>query len=369
MDIITYALLNKKVKGLTSGIKSAVVQGTSIIFTMNDGSQATMTFPTPADGKDGVDGKDGANGKDGVSITDIDINEDNELICTLSNGSTINAGKFSDSGAEISLEEYNKLSEEEKKSRTWYVYDDNNESGGASETFEEKDLTLVTVGGLAAGSSIYGKTTNEVIEEMLYPYQKPTVSFSISPNTTVYETGDTISSIVFTITATKKSKDIQAIEIYDGSTLVTTLESKVANGGTFTYTYNYNIAANTTLKVNVLDGTSTVSASKNISFVSKSYYGFVADGVTVNEAAITALQNNVLKTTKTLNYVGISCTNSRVIYAYPQSLGRLSNITDDNGFGYIDSYTCETMTIGGVNYYIYTMIDTTTVDNFRQKFE
>lgn len=84
MDIITYALLNKKVKGLTSGIKSAVVQGTSIIFTMNDGSQATMSFPVPADGKDGIDGKDGANGKDGVSITDIDINEDNELICTLS---------------------------------------------------------------------------------------------------------------------------------------------------------------------------------------------------------------------------------------------------------------------------------------------
>lgn len=364
MDIITYALLNKKVKGLTSGIKSAVVQGTSIIFTMNDGSQATMSFPVPADGKDGIDGKDGANG---VSITDVDINKNDELICTLSDGSTINAGKFPDSGEEILLEDYNKLTEEEKKSHPWYVPDD--DEGNSGGIFDRTEPTLTTVGGLSAGSSIYGKTANEVIEEMLYPYQEPTVSFSISPNTTVYEIGNTISSIVFTITATKKSKDIQAIEIYDGSTLVTTLESKVANGGTFTYTYDCSITTNTTLKVNVSDGTSTASASKNISFVSKSYYGFVTDGVTVNEAVITALQNNIVKTTKVLNYAGISFVNSRIVYAYPQSLGRLSSITDDNGFGYIDSYTCEILTIGGVNYYVYTMIDPTTVDNFKQKYE
>lgn len=103
MDIITYALLNKKIKGLTSGIQSAVVQGTSIIFTMNDGSQVTMSFPAPADGKDGINGKDGANG---VSIADVDINENDELICTLSDGSTINAGKITVSGGSVSLDDY-----------------------------------------------------------------------------------------------------------------------------------------------------------------------------------------------------------------------------------------------------------------------
>lgn len=46
-----YALLNKKVKGLTSGIQSASVNGTTITFTMNDGSTQTMTFPTVSDGK------------------------------------------------------------------------------------------------------------------------------------------------------------------------------------------------------------------------------------------------------------------------------------------------------------------------------
>ena len=31
-----YAILNKRIKGLISGVKSAVVNGTSIIWTMND---------------------------------------------------------------------------------------------------------------------------------------------------------------------------------------------------------------------------------------------------------------------------------------------------------------------------------------------
>lgn len=369
MDAVTYALLNKKIKGLTSGIKSAVVQGTTITFTMNDGSQQVMTFPIPVDGKDGLDGKDGKDGKNGIGVKDIEINDDNELICTLEDNIKINAGKFPDTGKEISLEEYKKLSEEEKKSHTWYVYDDNEESGGTGEKFIRKDLTLVTVGGLSAGSSIYNKTVNEVIEEMLYPYQKPTVSFSISPNTTVYESGNTVLSIEFTITATKKSKDIKSIEIYDGSTLVTTIVSDVSNGGTFKYTYACNISTNTVLKVSISDGTSTVSASKNITFANRSYYGYIADGTSIDEAAITALQNSTVKTAKALNYGGISCTNSKIVYAYPQSFGLLTNITDDNGFGYIDSYTCDVASINGINYYIYVMTDPVSVDGFRQKFE
>lgn len=48
-----YAILRKQIRGLASGVRSAVVQGQTIIFTMNDGSTQTITFPTPADGQDG----------------------------------------------------------------------------------------------------------------------------------------------------------------------------------------------------------------------------------------------------------------------------------------------------------------------------
>ena len=251
----------------------------------------------------------------------------------------------------------------------WINPDETSSGGtGGSEVFDRDDLTVVTVGGLNAGSSVKDKTTKEVLEEILFPYQKPTVSFTISPSTTTYAVGDTISSITFTINAGKKSKDIQSIKIYDGSTLLTTITSGVANGGTFTYNYACNITANTTLKVEVADDTSAVFATKNITFAYKSYYGFVADGTTVDETVIKGLQKNVLKTSRALTYSGITCTNSKIVYAYPQSQGLLSSILDGNGFDYLGSYNYSVISVDGVNYYVYVMIDPTTLDDFIQKF-
>lgn len=71
-----------------------------LIIETNDGKQLTMTFPKPSDGKDGLngadgkDGKDGANGIDGISIVSIKVDENNHLICTLSDSSTIDAGEI-----------------------------------------------------------------------------------------------------------------------------------------------------------------------------------------------------------------------------------------------------------------------------------
>lgn len=396
MDTVTYAILNKKIRGLVSGIQSASVSGTTITFTMNDGSKQIMKFPTP---------------KDGASITNVNIKKiSNEyhLICTITdadgNETEIDAGiipntkvqiaskstagivkvgdnlKITTDGTlsaigggkpyEISKAEYDALTDDERKDKVYYVYDDNEgyEGSGNSDKFTRDDLTTVTVGGLNSGSSVKDKTTMEVLESILFPYQKPTVSFTISPGTTIYESGTTVSSITFTINATKKSNDIQSIKVYDGSALLTTITSDVANGGTFTYSYSCSISSNTTLKVEVSDGTSTVSTTKNITFANKSYYGFVADGVTVDETVIKALQNSSLKTSKALTYGGITCVDSRIVYAYPQSQGLLSSILDGIGFDYIDSYDYTNITIDGVNYNVYVMIDPTTLDGFTQKF-
>ena len=357
-----YVLLLKKIKGILSGVSSVTVNGTTLDFVFTDGTSQSMTFPTP---------------KDGLSITDVDVNADNTLTCTLSDGSTVTttnkisvpAGKdgvsptiVEDSG---NTDDIYKLVITDKNGS---ITTPNLKGGGSSDKFTRDDLTAVTVGGLNSGSSVKDKTTMEVLESILFPYQKPTVSFAISPSTTIYESGTTVSSITFTINAVKKSNDIQSIKVYDGSTLLTTITSGVANGGTFTYTYSCNITSNTTLKVEVSDGTSTASATKNITFGYKSYYGFVADGTTVNETVIKALQNNVLKTSKALNYTGINCVDSKIVYAYPKSQGLLSSVLDGSGFDYIDSYDCLTMTVNGEDYYVYVMIDPTTLDDFIQKF-
>ena len=384
MDIITYALSKKIAARALSGVQSMSINGQTLIINTKDGGVLTMTFPTP---------------KDGVSVTDIDVNANNQIVFTMSDGTEFISGKIptvkGDKGDPFKYSDFTPeqltalkgadgvspiITENVNNTDDIYRLDITTDTGtiitpnlkgggsGSSEVFDRTDLTAVTVGGLNSGSSVKDKTTKEVLESILFPYQKPIISFSISPNTTVYESGTTVSSIKFTISATKKSDIIQSIKVYDGSTLLTTITSGVASGGTFTYTYSCNITSNTTLKVEVSDGTSTVSATKNITFANKSYYGFVADGTTVNETVIKALQNNILKTSKVLNYTGINCTDSKIVYAYPQNQGLLSSILDGSGFDYIDSYDCTNTTIDGVNYNVYVMIDPTTLDGFMQKF-
>lgn len=75
--------VSKAIASAELGIASVEVEGTTITFTFEDDTTATMTFPTPADGEDGADG---------VSIVDVDIDANKHLICTLSDGNTVDAG-------------------------------------------------------------------------------------------------------------------------------------------------------------------------------------------------------------------------------------------------------------------------------------
>ena len=352
-------------KGAPCTIKSTtkVSDGTNITFewTGTSGTKQTSTIKV----------------MDGLSITDVDVNADNTLTCTLSDGSTVTTTNKiktikGDDGFSPTITEDAGNTDDIYKlviaDKNGSITTPNLKGGGSSDKFTRDDLTAVTVGGLNSGSSVKDKTTMKVLESILFPYQKPTVSFAISPSKTTYESGTTVSSITFTINTTKKSNDIQSIKVYDGSTLLTTITSGVANGGTFTYTYSCNITSNTTLKVEVSDGTSTVSATKNITFANKSYYGFVADGVAIDDTAIKGLQNSSLKTSKALTYSGITCVDSRIVYAYPQSQGLLSSILDGSGFEYIDSYDCATIAVDGVNYYVYSLIEPISLDDFKQIF-
>ena len=362
MDIVSYALSKKIAEHAVSGVQSMSVEGQNLIINTKDSGVLTMTFPTP---------------KDGVSVADIDVNSNNQIVFTMSDGSEFVSGKIptvkGDAGfSPIITENVDNTDKIYKLDITTAdsTFTTPNLKGGASssEKFTRDDLTAVTVGGLNSGSSVKNKTPKEVLESILFPYQKPALSFTISPNTTIYEVGTSVSQINFTINVGKKSNSIQSIKIYDSSTLLTTITDNVANGGTFTYPYSCNLTTNTTLKVEVSDGTSTVSATKNITFGYRSYYGFIADGVTIDEAVIKSLQNNALKTSKALNYAGINCTDSKVVYAYPKSQGLLRSVLDGNGFDYIDSYDCMVMTVNNVSYYVYVMIDPATLDGFMQKF-
>lgn len=81
MDLITLSLAKGYANKVAAGFKRVEVQGSNLIFTLNDDSKATVAVPTPTDGKDGV------------SVVDLSIDTDGSLLCHMSDGSTIDAGK------------------------------------------------------------------------------------------------------------------------------------------------------------------------------------------------------------------------------------------------------------------------------------
>lgn len=77
MDLVTLNLAKNYSNTLATGIKFIKLDGYSLIFTLRDGSDISVDLPIP---------------KNGESIEDVDFNDKGELICTLSNKETINAG-------------------------------------------------------------------------------------------------------------------------------------------------------------------------------------------------------------------------------------------------------------------------------------
>lgn len=79
MDVILYSLLKKRINGLASGVADVNVEGSNLIFNLNDGTSVTMTFPTP---------------KDGISVIDAQVDSRAHLILTLSDKTCIDAGSI-----------------------------------------------------------------------------------------------------------------------------------------------------------------------------------------------------------------------------------------------------------------------------------
>ena len=79
MDIISYALSKKIAEHAVSGIQSMSINGQNLIINTKDSGVLTMTFPTP---------------KDGVSVTDIDVNSNNQIVFTMSDGTEFISGEI-----------------------------------------------------------------------------------------------------------------------------------------------------------------------------------------------------------------------------------------------------------------------------------
>ena len=365
MDVITYALSKKIAAHALSGVQSMSINGQTLIINTKDGGVLTMTFPTP---------------KDGVSVTDIDVNANNQIVFTMSDGTEFISGKIptvkGDAGFSPTITENADNTDKiykldittaDSTFTTPNLKGADGTGGTGGDTYT--GTSAVNLGGIK-NNQVFDKTPlPDVIDMLLHPYEKPTMTLGINPVKTIYDTvSETLSSITINANVTKKSKNIKEVRFYVDNVLVKT-DTTHPTGGLVSYTHTFSPATNKTFNVkieceDIKGATSKVSANTNVYFVGKSYYGVVEDDGTsfaITESLIKGLSKTEVKIKKALTYKNINATFGRIVYAYPKNLpsgGALTSIKDQGtGWSVFDSYAKQEITVDGIIYICYYLID------------
>lgn len=244
-----------------------------------------------------------------------------------------------------------------------------------------------TVGGLTKGTSLTNKTLSEILEAILCPYVAPTIT-AILVNASgsalsVLEKGTTVSGAQVKVTLTLGSTDLYSMYVYSDSAYKTKIggfESDTALDAGPWYPASFTLSESQNNPVYVIVESAS-QKSNTISFVYPYYYGAIAatGDVTADMVTSTTHSDNTgdtnstkyvsAKSTKAFSY---KASNKRMMFAYPKGYGKLSKITDPNGFNCIDDFTCSEVSITGLDkttqtYYVY-VSGATTVSNFKMTF-
>lgn len=339
-----YAILCARIKNTAIGLGAVKGAPCTIASIVKSGNVNTVTFQwTATTGKvqtstmKVLDGKDG---KDGKSISSMAITA-GELIVNYDDGTSQNLGKLPGGG---SCDPVN---------CTGLKY--TNLTGAAQD-----------VGGIKKGETFNNTPIKEVLDKLLSaPYTAPSISISVNANK-LYATDDVSSipnPVVITATATKRTDPITAVKFYVGGTLVHTVSTGVASGGTFTYNYSTPVTATTVFKVVAEDGKSSPQSSYTVQIVGASYVGYVADGTAI-DATVAKSLTKVVKNSKAYKYTNMVMPTTNlwhITYVYPKSFGLVSSIKDGMNFEYIGDYTKSEITIDGMDYYVYKLTTPTCI--------
>lgn len=323
LNILTLGSSKTYTNMVALGIGNMRVQDTTVYFTIaQTGEEVSVTLPTP---------------KDGISIESVEIDENNHLICTMSDASTVDAGE---------LPSYEPV-------------------------LTEALSPNVTMGSLKTSYPV-GTSLEEIIRDMLTEKIPPVTAMTLNPSTLLYdEVSGSIPTLTINATITKKTNDVAKVEFYINNTLVHTVSSGITSGGSVPYIYNTVIDDDAEIKVVVTDTENLVgSAKKNIVFCGQSYYGIIDPTIgTATETLIKTL-NKTLKNTNDFVYSGITCDYNKLVYAYPQEFGKLTQIADvKNSFNYMESFECQSVTIDNIPYYAYVLLEATGVDGAEITFK
>ena len=186
--------------------------------------------------------------------------------------------------------------------------------------------TTVEIGGIPLGYTNSGISIVKLIDDMLHPYKKPSISLSINPSTTFFELGS-VASFTANVSVNKGSNDISEIVLMKDSTVLTTSKNNIS------YKLS-NISSDTTIKSYVNDKTNIVNSNNiNIKFINPIYIGSTSS---IGASDIKAMEKRVVNVGNQI--FEYTVTNKRMCIAVP-SEWVLKNIVDNNGFDITPSFT------------------------------
>lgn len=392
MDIVTYALSKKytqksldglgALKGANCTIKSTTEKddGVELVFEWvgNSGAiETTTVFVKNGEQGNGIAKVEKIKTVDLVDTYRMTFDDGSTFDYEVVNGDSSLGGKIDtvkvngvelpviDKAVDIEIPEYIYIGNTEPTDENvvLWVNPDEADGGGYSGT------SGIDIGGIKKNQTFNNATMQEMFDMLLHPYAKPTMTLGINPAKTIYDkVAETLASITIKANVTKKTENIKEIRFYVDNVLVNT-DTAHPNGGLVSYTHTFTSPTNTTFNVkieceDIKGATSKVSANTNVYFVGKSYYGVVEDDgtpFTITESLIKGLSKTEVKIKKALTYKNINATFGRIVYAYPKNLpsgGALTSIKDQGtGWSVFDSYTSQEITIDGITYLCYYMID------------
>lgn len=164
------------------------------------------------------------------------------------------------------------------KTKGFYLYDLTNATyiilSDVKDTFSETDGIYQDFLGIPKGTSIYGKTDHEVLQDALFPVVPPEIV--LTPKDTVYEIGSTVGALSIKADVKKTKFPIEQITINaDGSDIFDdNTASNVKDGGSFTTSYTVPTSdTDSVITCTAKAGSTTGTKTSKITFARNTFYG------------------------------------------------------------------------------------------------
>ena len=232
----------------------------------------------------------------------------------------------------------------------------------------------------ASGLATKVDNLEKELDKLLNPYTPPVVSLSMerTPTNSILEKGTTVNISGLKTSITKKSENITKIAFFQDDTELNSLTENIANGGTYTCSFDNALQidsdiSNNYFKIKVTDASNNVVTANTggITFVYPYYFGTIDKDADINNDAFANFTKVIAA--KGNNVHSYTSDNQCMIFAYPKNYGSLSTINDNNGFNLTDSFNIQEVDIECLDgttqtYYVYKN-EPSTVSNFNITFK